>query len=60
MEVFHTSFIEQSRLTILELGSVGRFMVMIVAMFVGTRLVGPNLLSLMEFNKAVRRSWFFI
>lgn len=42
MEVYLIFFIEQSRLTIQELESVERYMVMILVMFVGTKLVGPN------------------
>ena len=42
MEVYLTFFIEQSRLTIQELESVERYMVMISVISVGTRLVGPN------------------
>lgn len=42
MEVYLIFFIEQSRLTIQELESVERYMVMILVMSVGTKLVGPN------------------
>jgi hypothetical protein len=42
MAVYPTSFIEQSKHTILGLESVERFKVIILVMSAGTRLAGPN------------------
>lgn len=57
--MYHTFSTEQSKHIVLGRESVERFIVMILAMFVGTRLAARNLYNSMVYKKDVRRLWCF-